>query len=62
MEIDKSDAYKILDSLALNKDYHQARDQKNRAIHQAREVRNSPITTTTENAYERLKKIIEEAE
>lgn len=60
MEIDKSDVLKVLDALEVNKDYHEARDQKNRAIHQANEVRNSPITTTTANAYDRLKKIVEE--
>lgn len=60
MKIDKSDAYKILDALELNKDYHKAIDNKNACKHKAVKVRHSPITTTTIDAYERLLTLIEE--
>jgi len=54
IEADTSDLQKLRDALALNVEFHKARDQMNGAIHSAREVRWSPITSTTIAALERI--------
>ncbi len=60
MEMDKSDALKILDVLKGNEEFHIHRDKMNGALHLAKEIRFSPLTTETINARERLEKILKE--
>lgn len=61
MQIDPSDAQKILDVLVLNEEYHIKRDEMNAAIHRATEtVRYSPITSETIAQRERLQKLMQE--
>ena len=60
MQIDKSDALKILDVLTVNETFHIHRDRMNSEIHLAKEVRYSPITNETIAAKERLLKLIDE--
>lgn len=54
INIDRSEAYKILDALRENELFHQRRDEMNSQIHLAKEVRYSPITTITMAAVERF--------
>jgi hypothetical protein len=54
IEVDPSDLQKLRDALALNVEFHKARDQMNGAAHSAREVRYSPITSETIAALDRV--------
>lgn len=61
VNIDASDAQKILDVLADNEEYHTKRDEMNAAIHRATDkVRYSPITSETISARERLQALMRE--
>lgn len=61
MQIDPSDAAKILDSLRDNEEYHIKRDEMNAAIHRSTErVRYSPITSETIAQRERLEALMKE--
>lgn len=62
MQIDASDAQKILDILADNEEYHIKRDEMNAAIHRSTDrVRYSPITTETQAQRQRLQELMREA-
>lgn len=61
MQLDPSDAQKILDSLRDNEEYHIKRDEMNAAIHRSTErVRYSPITSETIAQRERLEVLMRE--
>lgn len=45
IEVEQSDAQKILDALLANSAYHEMRDKANANLHLAKEVRFSPLTT-----------------
>ena len=61
MQIDPSDAQKILDILADNEEYHTKRDEMNAAIHRSTDrVRYSPLTVETTNQRERLSALMRE--
>jgi len=60
INIEQSDAQKILDALKENTEFHRRRDEMNAQVHLAKEVRQSPITSTTVSAYERLTEIMNE--
>jgi len=60
IEIQKSDAEKILDSLKEAKCFFETRDKMNAQIHLAKDVRKSEITTTLITAHDRLEKILNE--
>jgi hypothetical protein len=61
MQIDPSDAHKILDNLRNNEEFHIKRDEMNAAVHLSTErVRYSPITSETIAQRERLEKLMQE--
>jgi len=62
MQLDPSDAQKILDILVDNEEYHVKRDEMNAAIHRSTDrVRYSPITSETIAQRERLQALMREA-
>lgn len=61
LQLDPSDAAKILDILRDNEEYHLKRDEMNAAIHRSTErVRWSPITSETIAQRERLETLMKE--
>lgn len=61
LQLDSSDAAKILDSLRDNEEYHVKRDEMNAAIHRSTErVRYSPITSETIAQRERLESLMKD--
>jgi len=61
MNIDISDAHKILDCLHRNEMFHRYRDLMNSQVHLAIETRFSPLTSETISSVERLQAIIGQA-